>query len=52
MAKEYQVRQMKIKPENIEKMNEIKESSGRTQIWIVNAALEYFFEHEWERLMR
>lgn len=52
MKDEYTVRQMKIKQANIDKMNEIKESSGRAQQWIVNAALEYFFEHEWDRLIK
>lgn len=52
MSEKYTVRQMKIKQENIDKMNEIKASSGRAQQWIVNAALEYFFEHEWDRLMQ
>lgn len=52
MSDEYTVRQMKIKQKNIDKMNEIKKASGRNQQWIVNAALEYFFEHEWDRLMQ
>lgn len=46
------VRHMRIKQSNIDKLNEIKESSGRNQQWIVNAALEYFFEHEWDRLIQ
>ena len=50
MSKEYTPRQFKIKQSSIDKMNEIKEKSGRNQQWIVNAALEYFFEHEWDRL--
>lgn len=49
---DYTVRQVKVKQENIDKMNEIKASSGRSQQWIVNAALEYFFEHEWDRLIQ
>lgn len=52
MVDKYTVRQMKIKQDTIDKMNEIKEASGRSQQWIVNAALEYFFEHEWDRLMQ
>ena len=52
MSDEYTVRQVKIKQVNIDKMNEIKASSGRAQQWIVNAALEYFFEHEWDRLIQ
>ncbi|MBR3209087.1 MAG: hypothetical protein IKF82_02345 [Bacilli bacterium] len=52
MSDEYTVRQMKIKQKNIDKMNEVKKSAGRNQQWIVNAALEYFFEHEWDRLMQ
>lgn len=53
MAKEnFTVRQMKIKQEYIDKMNEIKKTSGRSQQWIVNAAIEYFLEHEWDRLIQ
>lgn len=52
MTNEYEVRQVKIKPEYMKKMKEIKEKSGRTQVWIINAALEYFFEHEWDRLIQ
>lgn len=51
MAEKFTVRQMKVSQENINKMNEIKAQSGRSQQWIVNAALEYFFEHEWDRLI-
>lgn len=51
MNEKYSIRQMKITQENIDKMKELKKSSGRTQQWIVNAALDYFFEHEWERLL-
>lgn len=47
----YTPRHLKISDENIEKLVEIKEKSGRTQQWIVNKALEYFFEHEWDRLI-
>ena len=50
MNEKYTPRQFKIKQSSIDKMNEIKEKSGRNQQWIVNAALEYFFEHEWDRL--
>jgi len=46
------VRHMRIKQSNIDKLNEIKEASGRNQQWIVNAALEYFFKHEWDRLIQ
>lgn len=52
MSNEFTVRKFKIKQDNIDIMNEIKESSGRSQQWIVNAALEYFFEHEMDRLMK
>lgn len=52
MSDDYTVRQVKIRQANIDKMNEIKANSGRAQQWIVNAALEYFFEHEWDRLMQ
>lgn len=51
MTKEYSVRQVKLSQKNIDTMKKIKESSGRTQQWIVNAALEYFFEHEMDRLI-
>lgn len=47
---EYTVRQMKIKQKNIDKMNEIKKISGRQLQWIVNYALEYTFEHDWDHL--
>ena len=49
---DYTVRSMKIKTENIERLNEIKEKSGRTQQWVINAALEYFFENEWDYLTK
>ena len=52
MSEDYTVRQIKVKQKNVDTMNKIKESSGRTQQWIVNAALEYFFEHEMDRLMQ
>lgn len=52
MSDKFTARKMKISQVNIDKMNEIKESSGRTQQWIVNAALDYFFEHEWDRLIQ
>lgn len=48
---EYSPRQIKLTTENIDKLNELKEKSGRTQQWIVNHALEYLFEHEWDNLI-
>lgn len=50
--KKMTVRKLQIEQENIDKMNEIKSSAGRTQQWIVNEALHYFFEHEWDRLIK
>lgn len=53
MAQEnYTVRKVKIKQEYIDMMNELKDKSGRTQQWIVNAAIGYFLEHEWDRLIQ
>ena len=53
MTKEgYTVRKVQIKQEYIDMMNELKDKSGRTQQWIVNAAIGYFFEHEWDRLVK
>lgn len=49
---EYSPRHVKLSKANIKKMKEIKKTSGRTQQWIVNAALEYFFEHEWDLLIQ
>lgn len=48
---EYTTRQMKIKQKNIDKMQEVKKLSGRQLQWIVNYALEYTFEHDWEHLV-
>lgn len=48
----YNPRHVKISEENIKKMKEIKEQSGRTQQWIINEALEYFFDREWDRLIQ
>ena len=50
-SEEYTVRQMKIKQKNIDKMNKIKKISGRQLQWIVNYALEYTFEHDWDHLV-
>lgn len=48
----YSPRHVKLSEENIEKLNQIKELSGRTQQWVINEALTYFFEHEWDRLVQ
>ena len=40
----YSPRHVKLSEENIEKLNQIKELSGRTQQWVINEALTYFFK--------
>lgn len=47
----YSSRKIKISEENIERMNELKTKTGRTQQWIMNAAIEYFLDREWDSLM-
>ena len=35
---------IKLKRENIEKLDMVREKSGRTKAWVINKALEEFFE--------
>ena len=51
MKEEYSPRHIRIKKNHIEKMQELKEVSGRSQTWIVNKALDYLFENEWDNLI-
>ena len=51
MKEEYTPRHVRLKKSNIEKMNELKELSGRNQTWILNKALDYLFENEWDNLI-
>lgn len=48
---QYSPRHVKISEKNIERMNELKSKTGRTQQWIMNAAIEYFLDREWDSLM-
>lgn len=52
MTSEYVPRHIKIKKEHVDKLKEIREKSGRSQQWVIAAALDYFFEHEWDRLIQ
>lgn len=52
MTDEYVPRHIKIKKEHVDKLKEIKQKSGRSQQWVIAAALDYFFEHEWDRLIQ
>lgn len=51
MKDEYSPRHVRLRKDHIEKLGEIKERSGRSQTWVVNKALDYFFEREWDRLV-
>ena len=47
----YSPRKVKISEENIERMNELKSKTGRTQQWVMNTAIAYFLDREWDNLI-
>ena len=52
MKDKYTPRHIRLKESHIEKLNELKEVSGRSQTWVINRALDYLFENEWDNLIK